>query len=302
MVVGQFTTGHANLTYLLEFGTLRLVLRRPPRGRLASGAHDMHREYRVLSRLNAVYPRAPYAPHFSDDIDILGAPFVIIEFRDGEVVGDTLPASMAHHPDVERRLDLALIDAAADLHTLDVTTVGLADLGRPDGFGDRQVAGWTRRWDRVSSDGQLPLMERVAQRLARTVPPPPAVSIVHNDLKLDNCQFDPADPDTVTSVFDWDMATIGDPLFDIGSLLVSMGRSPLWVLSDDEALGRYEKRSGINVGHIDWYVAFAVWRTAVVVRQLAHRYESGDSADDRLAGIGAAIGDFAERAWDLLSR
>ncbi len=302
MSVRQFTTGLANLTYLVEFGDLRLVLRRPPRGTLPPGAHDMHREYRVLSTLSATYPRAPHAPHFSDDPAILGAPFLVIEHRDGEVIADTAPSSMAHHPDLARRLDLALLDAAADLHAVDVSAAGLTDLGRPAGFGERQVAGWTRRWQRIAAEDRFPLMGQVAERLARTVPNPPAVSIVHNDLKLDNCQFQPTDPDTVTSVFDWDMATTGDPLFDLGSLLVSMDRSPLWVLSIDEALDRYGKRSGLDLDRIDWYLAFAVWRTAVVVRQLAHRYESGDSADDRHAGIGAGIGEFAQRAWDLLSR
>jgi aminoglycoside phosphotransferase (APT) family kinase protein len=298
--VYQFTSGRANLTYLLEIGGYPLVVRRPPKGTLAPGAHDMQREYRVLSRLNAAYPRAPKAVHFSDDGSIVGAPFVVIEYREGEVLSDSLPASMSGHVDVLRRVDLAVLDAAADLHMVDVDACGLAELGRANGYGERQVSSWTDRWRRAAPDGHLPVMQEIADRLARTIPIPSAVSVVHNDLKLDNCQFDHNDPDTVTSVFDWDMATLGDPLFDLGALLVSMGASPLWVLSTEEAIGRYADRSGIEVAHIDWYLAFATWRTAVVLQQLHNRYASGDSDDERYARFGDHIPIVAERAHALL--
>jgi aminoglycoside phosphotransferase (APT) family kinase protein len=144
-------------------------------------------------------------------------------------------------------------------------------------------------------------MTSVADELARTVPSPSRVSVVHNDLKLDNCQFDPAEPGTVHSVFDWDMATLGDPLFDMGSLLVAMGSNPVWELSTDEALARYTERSGIDVTGIGWYLAFATWRTAVVVQQLYNRYRSGDSTDDRLAAMGAVVPSLATRAATLLT-
>ena len=298
--VQQFTSGRANLTYLLEVGGCRLVLRRPPRGTIAPGAHDMQREHRVLSRLNARYPRAPLALHFSDDIAIIGAPFVVTEYREGEVITDSVPASMSQHDDIARRVDLALLDAAADLHAVDVNACGLADLGKPKGFGDRQVGGWADRWNRVTPDGHLPVMRQIAEQLAGTVPEPSVVSIVHNDLKLDNCQFHPSDPDTVTSVFDWDMATVGDPLFDLGALLVAMSSNPLWVLSTDEAVARYAERSGIEVGRIDWYLAFATWRMAIVLQQLHNRYVSGDSHDEHLADLGNHIPLIAARAQALL--
>ena len=186
---------------------------------------------------------------------------------------------MSSHRDIEGRVDLALIDAAADLHRIDPLTAGLAGLGRPDGFGRRQVDGWREQWSRAADTTVTDLMERVAERLSATLPEPPTVAILHNDLKLDNCQFQADDPDLVTSVFDWDMATLGDPLFDLGLLLTSMSSNPVWVLSEDEAVDRYASRSGIDVTRINWYVGFAMWRTAVVLQQLHNRYLAGDSAE-----------------------
>jgi aminoglycoside phosphotransferase (APT) family kinase protein len=260
----------------------------------------MHREFRVLSRLGDGYPRAPRALHFSDDESIIGTPFVVVEHRDGVVIRDAIPEPMTQLHDVERRVDLALIDAAADLHVVDAVAFGLSDLGRPDGFGRRQVDGWSERWRRASAGEDVEVMDKVAERLASTLPEPPRVAIVHNDLKLDNCQFALDDPDTVTSVFDWDMATLGDPLFDLGLLLVSMSSSPVWVLADADAIKRYSARSGIDVDRIDWYVAFATWRTAVVLQQLYNRYLAGDSVDERYATFGASIRTYAELALELV--
>ncbi|MHB8467400.1 MAG: phosphotransferase family protein [Acidimicrobiales bacterium] len=301
-IVRQFAAGRANLTYLVEFRDCRLVVRRPPRGTIAPGAHDMAREARVLSRLPDAYPRAPRALAFCDDPTVIGSPFIVIEYREGLVVRDSVPLAMAVHKDVVRRIDLALIDAAADLHTLDVDAAGLADLGRPEGFGARQVSGWTDRWH-LAAVQAVPVMDEVAATLAASVPQPTKVAILHNDLKLDNCQFHVDDPDNVTSVFDWDMATLGDPLFDLALLLTSLsGSRAVWVLSADEAISRYRERSGIDVNGMDWYLAFAAWRTAVVLQQLHNRYLSGDSTDPRLAEYGQHIGVLADRARRLLEQ
>jgi aminoglycoside phosphotransferase (APT) family kinase protein len=300
MTVRQFGEGRANLTYLVTFGDRQFVVRRPPRGTLAPGAHDMHREFRVLSRLNDHYPRAPRALHYSDDVSIVGAPFLVVEHREGVVIHGSIPDEMMQHADVVRRVDLALLDAAADLHTVDVDAVGLGRLGKAGGFGRRQVDGWRERWQRAAPREGSAAMDEAAERLAATVPEPTHVAIVHNDLKLDNCQFSPRDPDTVTSVFDWDMATLGDPLFDLGLLLVSMGTSPLWTLDDADAVAHYSARSGIDVERISWYLAFATWRTAVVLQQLFNRYLAGDSADERHASFGASISLYADRARALV--
>jgi aminoglycoside phosphotransferase (APT) family kinase protein len=260
----------------------------------------MGREHRVLSKLWRVYPRAPRSFHYCDDDSVIGAPFVALEYREGETIRDAIPASMVRHPRVTRRVCLALVDAMADLHTLDVEASGLAELGRPDGFGLRQVTGWRDRWRRAASDESDSTMDQVATDLERTVPAATRTSIVHNDLKLDNCQFHAGDPDTVTAVLDWDMATIGDPLFDVANLLVSTQSLPVWVLGRDDVADRYAAQSGVNITNLRWYEAFATFRTGVVVQQLFARYARGESTDDRLAGYGALIPQIAARARAVL--
>jgi len=215
----QFPHGRANLTYLLEVGGTRVVLRRPPFGKLPPGAHDMRREFRVLSRLWRSYDRAPRAYAFTDDHSVAGADCFVMEYRSGEVIRDALPSSMRGYPELGRRLMFALTDAMAELHLVDPLDCELEELGKPEGFVARQVSGWARRWELGAPPDADPLMAEVGERLAKTMPDTQTHSIVHNDLKIDNCQFDPADPDRVKSVFDWDMATLGDPLVDLGTLL-----------------------------------------------------------------------------------
>ena len=198
----QFPNGSANLTYLLRFGDRPLVLRRPPFGRLAPGAHDMAREYRVLSRLWRAFPPAPRALLLCEDHSVAGATFFVMEFRSGTVIWDEIPEPMRRHPDAARRVGFAVVGALAGLHQVDYADCGLADLGRPDGFVARQVRGWRNRWEAVAHGAApvaQPLMREVADTLERTLPAPQRSAILHNDLKLDNCQFDPADPDRVHS-------------------------------------------------------------------------------------------------------
>ncbi len=221
--VRQFQGGAANLTYLLEFAGQRLVIRRPPFGTIAVGAHDMKREFRALSRLWRHYDRAPRAYLLCEDHSVVGSDFLVIEYRAGEVVWGSVPPSMAAHHDAGRRIGLAVVDALAELHLLDPQEAGVADLGRPDGFVERQVTGWRQRWDAVAATwaGQpgASIVAEVGADLAAARPEPARAAVLHNDFKIDNCQFDPADPDRVHSVFDWDMATLGDPLVDLGTLL-----------------------------------------------------------------------------------
>jgi aminoglycoside phosphotransferase (APT) family kinase protein len=302
----QFPNGSANLTYLLRFGAHELVLRRPPFGELAPGAHDMKREYRVLSRLWRRFDRAPRAYFFCDDPGVLGADFFVMERRRGEVVRDAVPVSMRAHPDVARRIAFALVDAMADLHAVEPETCDLGDLGKPEGFAGRQLHGWARRWDLAKPEpgsrryGAVALMQAIYERLDRATPPLSRASIVHNDLKLDNCQFDPADPDRVTSIFDWDMATLGDPLVDLGTLLnywpdpgdgedaqrgTRPGLAQMGLPARAELTERYVTRAGADLNAVRWWEAFALWKTVVVVQQLHRRWVRGESTDPRMAHI-----------------
>ncbi|MFN0026416.1 MAG: phosphotransferase family protein [Acidimicrobiales bacterium] len=313
--VAQFPGGSANLTYLIGVGDRELVLRRPPFGTIAPGAHDMKREFKVLSRLWQHLDRAPRAYAFCDDPAVIGSDFFVMERREGEVIRDEIPDSMRQHPEVGRRVGFAVIDAFADLALLDPLEVGLADLGKPQGFVERQVRGWADRWSRVCELWDEPLMVTVAEVLAQRLPDAQRVSLVHNDPKLDNCMFAADNPDRATAIFDWDMTTVGDPLVDLGTLL-NYWPDPsdppgAWRGREDsmrefglptraEVVARYAARTGFDCSEAQWYEAFAQWKTAVVVAQLHHRWRMGNSANPRHETIGDAVPTLAASAASLL--
>ena len=240
-----------------------------------------------------------------------------MERRRGEVVREGLPESMRAHPEVGRRIAFALVDAMADLHALDPSACGLADLGRPEGFVERQVSGWAKRWELSKFDDSPLAMDEIHRRLVGRLPAMSRVSIVHNDLKLDNCQFDPTDPDRVVSIFDWDMTTLGDPLIDLGTLLnywpdpgdseaTSRGTRPglarMGLPSRAEIAARYAARSGADVAAVPWWEAFALWKTVVVVQQLHRRWVRGESTDPRMARIADRIPSMIAAARAVLDR
>lgn len=309
--VMQFPNGSANLTYLVRFGETDLVVRRPPFGVIATAAHDMRREYNVLSRLHAAYSRAPLGLHYCADESVIGAHFLVSEYRSGVVVWDHVPDVLRVGEEPGRRIGLAVVDALADLHLVDPTECGLGDLGRPAGYLQRQVRGWQGRWEAVALDGRGTL-DRVGELLARHLPESGTPALVHNDFKVDNCQFAVGDPDTVTSVFDWDMATLGDPLTDLGTLLNYWpdGRTPadgvpgleyVGLPSRDEVVARYAARTGqtLSRGGVAWYEAFGCWKTAIIMQQLYVRHVRGESSDDRMTARGEQVGRIAERALAL---
>lgn len=317
----QFPRGAANLTYQVTFGAQRLVVRRPPFGALGAGAHDMRREYRVLSQLWESYPRAPRALLYTDNPEVLGAEFFVSEYRAGVVVSDAVPESMSRFADVGRRIGFAVIDALADLHNVLPQECGLAGLGRPDGYLERQLAGWQRRWEAVdaqSDSRELSSMIReVGRRLRQHMPRSQRVGIVHNDYKVDNCQFAEGDPDIVVSVFDWDMATTGDTLVDLGTLLnywpddsvapdsdaafvAVPGSRNLGLPNRVEVVERYARRSTFDLSDIEWYEAFGCWKTAVILQQLYARFVRRETTDPRMGLRGKAIPPLTRRALDLL--
>ena len=311
MIVSQFHGGHANLTYCVRFEELELVVRRPPKGHIAPGAHDMNREYRVLNGLAPAYKPAPTVYAFCDDTRVIGAPFIVVERRQGVIVRAEIPASLQAHTNVAERISYALIDAMRDLHALNPEAIGLGRLGKPAGFVDRQLKGWHERWH-LSRQTPLPLFDQVHQKLVKHQPTSGKHCIVHNDLKLDNCMFDPADPDRVHSVFDWDMATLGDPLAELGTLLGywreegdGFNRAPTIELdmsgfpSRKMLVERYAQ-SGVDLANIDWYEAFALWKHAVVLQQLLARLESGESKDERFRAFVETIPGIVEGAGQIL--
>ncbi|MGH7415396.1 MAG: phosphotransferase family protein, partial [Candidatus Rokuibacteriota bacterium] len=246
---------------------------------------------------------------FCDDPAVLGADFFVMERRRGEVVRDAIPPALREHRDAGRRLAFALVEAMAELHALEPAACGLEDLGRPDGFIDRQLDGWAKRWALARPEDGPAEMERIHERLARARPALGRTSIVHNDLKLDNCQFAPDRPDRVASIFDWDMATLGDSLVDLGTLLnywpdpmdtdatrrgARPGLAHMGLPTRAEITERYAALTGADPGAARWWEAFALWKTVVVVVQLHRRWARGESTDPRMAHI-------ADRAPSLVA-
>lgn len=316
--VVQFPHGSANLTYRVSFGERQLVVRRPPLGQLAVGAHDMGREFRALAGLWASYDRAPRPLAHSDDVSIVGAEFLVVEYRSGVVIHDlaSVPPAFTAYADHGHRIGLALVDALVDLHRVDIASTGLAALGRPDGFVERQLRGWRTRWEAVADAGPgHPVMDALADRLVRHTPPSPAPTVLHNDFKLNNCQFDPSDPDRVVSVFDWDMATVGDPLVDLGTMLnywpdpagnddaqrvAFPGLESLGLPTREEIVARYAAGTGTDVGAAPWYEAYGAWKTCVIMQQLFARWERGETTDERMGTRADRLDRVAERALGLL--
>ncbi|MBD5633805.1 MAG: phosphotransferase family protein [Candidatus Eremiobacteraeota bacterium] len=313
--VRQFGGGHANLTYLLRFGEREFVLRRPPYGPLPKGGHDMKREYRVLSKLYASFPLAPRAFLLCTDSTVLGADFVVMERRHGVVIRRSLPAFFDGNEPARRALSENFVDTLAALHSVDYAAAGLSDLGKPEGYLERQLSGWTERWDAAHTNDRADAAELIA--LLRADPPASgAPGLVHNDFKLDNAIVASDDPTQLVAVLDWDMCTIGDPLSDLGNVL------GLWLEAGDpatfgsstmptdvpgfftraEVVARYAERTGRDCSRVAWYHAFSVFRYAVISQQIYARYVRGQTQDQRFKDFALYVGLLVKRGLELADK
>lgn len=308
----QFPGGKANLTYAAHIGDREYVLRRPPLGPVAPGSHDMVREHRVLSVLHEAFALAPRAHHLCTDESVMGKPFFVMERRHGHVIRGEWPASLADTDDMRRTIAGSMVDALAALHGVDYEALGLTDLGRPDGFAERQVAGWTDRWHRARGD-DIPAMDALADAIADDLPAPQRAALIHNDFKLNNTMV--GDDGCLVAVFDWDMATIGDPLVDLGTTLSYWEGPPELAMVDppdgmvlhqaltaDEIVERYCRATGLDGSRIAWYRALASFRIAVIVQQIYIRYVRGQTTDERFAPLGMIVEPIARAGLDILAR
>jgi aminoglycoside phosphotransferase (APT) family kinase protein len=314
MQVEQFPGGHSNLTYHLRFGDAELVMRRPPFGPVPPTAHDMAREFRWLSAVHPVFPLAPRVYALCEDPAVLGSVFYVMERRHGIVVRHREPPQIANQPDVRRRVGLALVDALADLHAVDIERAGLTRLGKPAGFVERQVRGWTDRWH-GSQTNEMPEMDRLASWLIGHLPPnPERPTVVHGDFKLDNLMLDAQDPSRLVGVFDWEMAALGDPLVDVGILLAywvpnappeqrdaltTVTTLPGWI-TPAELAERYAERSGRDLSTLRFFEVFALFKIAVVIQQIYYRFVRGQTDDPRFANFGERVSFLARRATALI--
>ena len=319
LVVRQFGGGHANLTYLLQYAAggeaAEYVLRRPPLGPVAATSHDMNREYRVLSKLWQAFPQAPRAFLYCGDDSIVGAEFIVMERRHGVVVRHSIPDAFGGGRDLaaNRKLSEVVIDTLAEFHAVDPVSVGLESLGKPAGFLERQVAGWSGRYERAQTS-DIAVADEVRQWLLDNLPASPAATLVHNDWKLDNMAVAADDPGRCVAVYDWDMCSLGDPLCDVGTLL------GLWVdrgetsaqntamptqlegfMTRAEATRRYGERSGRDIDAIPYYVVFGTFKMAVVLQQIYYRFHNGQTQDCRFAGLGKLAEDLFNLAEERRS-
>jgi len=314
--VRQFPGGHSNLTYLVSVGERELVLRRPPFGSTVKTAHDMGREFKVLSALAPVFPSVPRVVAWCDDESVLGARFYLMERVRGVILRSRLPAGLVLSPSSVASLCASLVETLAALHGLDYAAAGLAGFGNPDGYAMRQVAGWTRRY-RDAQTAPVAEMDAVAGWLADHVPPARGASLLHNDYKHDNLVLDPARPDRIVAVLDWEMSTLGDPLMDFGTTLAywveegdgdelkAVAFGPTRLPGSDtrrQLVARYEKSSGHAVHDMDFYYCFGLFKIAVVVQQIYYRFRQGLTRDPRFAGLDRAVGVLARQAALYLGR
>jgi aminoglycoside phosphotransferase (APT) family kinase protein len=299
ITVEQFPSGHSNLTYLLRVGDREFVLRRPPFGARIRTAHDMRREYHILSHLADVYPSVPRPLLYCEDDSVLGAPFYVMERLRGVILRASAPKGLALPPLLMRNLSQNFVDNLVEIHGVDYEAAGLGDLGHPVGYVRRQTEGWTERYHNARTD-DVPDIERVAAWLADHMPPEAGASLIHNDYKYDNLVLDPADLSRIIGVLDWEMATIGDPLMDFGTTLgywvdptdpeelqsLPFGLTALpGNLDRRELAQRYAERSGRDLSNVLFYYVYALFKIAVIVQQIYARYKAGFTKDQRFAGM-----------------
>ena len=293
----QFPAGSSNLTYLIRTGPDEFVLRRPPFGNTVKTAHDMRREFNVLSKLSEIYTPAPKPILFCDDESVIGCEFYLMERRHGLIIRGRAPESLAGSPDLQRQVCESFVKNLAHLHSLDYTAAGLGGLGRPEGYCRRQVEGWSKRYFAAKTD-EHPELESAITWLNANIATESGASLVHNDYKFDNIMLDPNDLTKITAVLDWEMVTIGDPLMDLGTTLgywmsrdageemLSMPFNPRVLMeniSRDELTQMYAAVSGRDLTNILFYYVFGTFKIAVIAQQIYARFVKGFTKDRRFA-------------------
>lgn len=310
LVVEQFPSGYSNLTYFLKLGEQELVLRRPPFGNKVKSAHDMGREYRVLSQLCKVYAPAPKPYLYCEDETIIGAPFYVMEKRTGIVLRkENTPEILLKNPEVVRGLCESVVDNLALLHGLDYEAAGLGDLGRPEGYIERQVQGWTKRYLNAKTD-DWPEIEQIATWLADNQPASSKSALIHNDYKYDNLMLDPNDF-KIVAVLDWEMTTIGDPLMDLGASLAYWVEENDPLLPQNTAFGptmlpgsltrkevaqRYCQQTGTDVESLLFYYCYGLFKLAGIIQQIYYRYAQGHTQDARFKDLNLMVASLGRAA------
>ena len=311
--VRQFPSGASNLTYLVKIGDWEGVLRRPPLGPVPPKAHDMGRESNILMKLHEAFPLAPKPYFFCEDEDIIGAPFYVMEQRKGVVVDDSFPEGVEPTEELCSGMSRMVADTLVELHAVDWQGAGLGEIGKPEGFLERQVEGWIGRYDKAKTY-EIEEVEPLTDWLAKDVPESPPATIIHNDYKLNNLVLAPDDLTEVRAVLDWEMTTIGDPLFDLAvslSYWVEEGDSQelkevLPTVTDAPGfwtrkafVDYYAEKSGRDLSDMHWYMVFGYFKLAVILQQIYSRWHNGQTKDERFANFNERVRNLILHAHEL---
>jgi aminoglycoside phosphotransferase (APT) family kinase protein len=311
--VRQFPSGASNLTYLLRIGDWEGVLRRPPFGPVPPKAHDMKRESSLLQHINPVFLLAPKPYFYCDDTAILGAPFYVMERRQGVVVDRSFPPGVTPTLELCEQMSHTVIDTLVQIHAIDWQAAGLDTFGHPPGFLERQVKGWIERYHRAKTD-DIPQVEALTNWFLSHIPQSPTPTLIHNDFKLNNMMLDEHDLTHAVAVFDWEMATIGDPLFDLAvslsywatagdpDILKTILPTVTWqpgFVSRETFMEFYAQKSSRDLSSMDFYMIFAYFKLAVIIQQIYVRWKRGQTQDERFGAFGDRVQMLIEYAVQL---
>ena len=314
--ISQFPAGSSNLTYCVRIGTEEYVLRRPPFGNQVKSAHDMSREFNVLSRLSKAYKPAPKPLIYCDDEAVIGSEFYLMERRRGLIIRGKSPENLEKSPELQREVCASFIENLVTLHSLDYEKIGLGELGKPEGYARRQVEGWTRRYFNAKTDEHTEL-EAAIEWLGREIPESNGAALIHNDYKFDNVMLDPENLTEIIAVLDWEMATIGEPLMDLGSSLaywmskeageemLSMPFNPRVLMenvSRRELVEMYEEASGKRVSDMLFYYVFGTFKLAVIAQQIYFRFVKGFTQDRRFATFNHFVNSLGKSAQHSIEK
>ena len=312
----QFPSGYSNLTYLLKLGKKELVLRRPPKGVKIKSGHDMGREFRILSGLNPIYNKVPKPFLFCEDQSIIGAPFYIMERMNGVIFRGHTPKDQLPDSNQMRNLSEALVNTLVEIHSLDYHAAGLENLGRPDGYIKRQIEGWTKRYINAKTD-ELKSLEKTYTWLNNNIPPEQKSAFIHNDFKYDNLIISQNKDFKIKGILDWEMATLGDPLMDLGTTL------GYWIQESDpdflkennmnitlvkgnltrsELVEHYAKKSNTKIVDIPFYYVFGLFKIAVIIQQIYFRYKTGFTTDIRFKNLNKAVELYGKMSLQALQK
>ncbi|EOZ98641.1 putative aminoglycoside phosphotransferase [Indibacter alkaliphilus LW1] len=311
--IRQFKGGYSNLTYLIQTPKKEYVLRRPPLGMKISKAHDMVREYQILVSLrNAGYSKVPPPVHCCEDETIIGAPFFIMERIDGLILRNKIPEGMDLDTEFFHQLSKNTIDGMLELHHLELDNSGLINLGKPDGYVERQVLGWSERYFKSMTD-DIPEMEKVSDWLKKNMPVEEAIGFIHNDYKYDNLVLSGPENPKILAVLDWEMATIGHPLMDLGTTLAYWCEAedpetikmfnlthPKGNFSRADVIQYYDQNSPLNLNNMIFYYAFGLFKVGVIAQQIYKRHKMGFADDVRFSGLIHVVSSCGKKALNSI--